>query len=334
MNSYKILVIEDEHSLRKTIAAYFADRGHQVLEAENGQTGVKLFLLETPDIVFTDLRMPVRGGFFVIAEITKADPDTPVVVISGTGVMEDAIRAMRLGARDYVIKPIFDLEELTLICKRCLRERSLQREVVSLKQQLLKNSIKNPHFFSAITTRTPAYISMLQYVEVIAPTTQPMLVTGETGTGKELLAQAIHRASGRGGAFVPINIAGLDDHVFSDTLFGHTKGAFTGADRAREGLIAQARGGTLFLDEVGDLNEQSQIKLLRLLQENEYYPLGADYAKRSDARIVLATHRSLKEMVEAGTFRQDFITASFPIRSGFHLSRSALRIFCCCWSSF
>lgn len=305
MERYKILVVEDEQDLRKSITSYFADRGHQVLDAENGQLGVDVFHRENPDIVFTDLRMPIKDGFFVIDEIAKASPETPVVVISGTGVMQDAIRAMRMGARDYILKPIFDMEELHLICKQSLRERSLQRELVSLKQQLLTGTTKNPHFFSAITTRTHAFVSILQYIEVVAPTSQPILVTGETGTGKELLAQAIHLASGRNGAFVPVNIAGLDDQVFSDTLFGHSKGAFTGADKAREGLVVQARGGTLFLDEIGDLSEQSQIKLLRLLQENEYYPLGADYAKRSDARFVLATHRNLKEMVETGAFRQD-----------------------------
>jgi DNA-binding NtrC family response regulator len=160
--------------------------------------------------------------------------------------------------------------------------------------------------------------AMFQYLESVAACSdQPVLVTGETGVGKELVARAVHTLSGRTGKFVPVNVAGLDDQVFSDTLFGHRKGAFTGADQAREGLIAQAAEGTLFLDEVGDLNPASQIKLLRLLQEQEYYPLGSDVAKRSRARIVAASNCDLVSCIEAGSFRRDLYyrlcTHSCPI---------------------
>ena len=147
--------------------------------------------------------------------------------------------------------------------------------------------------------------AIFQYVEVVAGTRQPIMITGETGVGKELVARAIHQLSGRKGDYVALNVAGLDDMMFSDTLFGHKKGAFTGADQAREGFIARAAGGTLFLDEIGDLNESSQIKLLRLLQEHEYYPVGSDIVSKSDARIVLATNRDLQKMIAAGKFRND-----------------------------
>jgi DNA-binding NtrC family response regulator len=147
--------------------------------------------------------------------------------------------------------------------------------------------------------------TIFQYVEVVAHSNQPVLITGETGVGKELIARAVHEASGVQGNFVPINVAGLDDVMFSDTLFGHRKGAFTGADKPRDGMITQASGGTLFLDEIGDLKESSQVKLLRLLQEREYYPIGSDMPKKSSARIIVATNRCPREMVSKGEFRKD-----------------------------
>ncbi|HEY4744808.1 MAG TPA: sigma-54 dependent transcriptional regulator [Desulfuromonadaceae bacterium] len=305
MMDVSLLIIEDDHDLRKGIAAYFRDMGYAILEASDGKEGIKTFERERPDIVFTDLRMPVLDGFAVIREIAQQSPDTPVIVISGTGVISDAIQAMRLGAKDYVVKPIHEMEELELVVKRALAECSLRREVDSLKLKLLDRPAKTHRAFSSITTQAPPMLAVLHYLEVVATTSQPVLISGETGVGKELIAEAIHAISARKGPYVAVNVAGLDDQMFSDTLFGHTRGAFTGADRTREGMLAQARGGTLFLDEIGDLNESSQIKLLRLLQEGEYYPLGSDLPRKSDARIVVATHRNLRAMVESGGFRKD-----------------------------
>jgi DNA-binding NtrC family response regulator len=189
--------------------------------------------------------------------------------------------------------------------QNALENSLLRTQIAGLKQKLLSGGIRNPELFSSIITCSPVIHSIFQYIEVIGPTPQPVLIHGETGTGKELFANAIHAVSGRKGKFVALNVAGLDDQMFSDTLFGHARGAFTGADRIREGLIAQADGGTLFLDEIGDLNVASQIKLLRLLQEGEYFPLGSDHPRKSNARIVLATHRNLADMVAKETFRQD-----------------------------
>ena len=311
MTPIKLLIIDDELDFRESIALYFLDAGYTVFEASNGREGLDVFERECPDIVFTDLRMPVMDGFEFIAELTGSSPDTPIIVISGVGLVKEVIHAMRLGARDYLVKPILDMDALKLVIMRALRESSLLKEIDSLKDKLLSGHLRHQEAFTSITTQNQAMFALMQYLEAIAVTTEPVLITGETGTGKELLAQAVHKISERKGHFVPVNVSGLDDQMFADTLFGHVKGAFSGADQRREGLLAQATGGTIFLDEIGDLHETSQIKLLRLLQEGEFYPLGSDTPKRTDARIVAATHRDLRRMVNEGAFRPDLFYRLF-----------------------
>jgi DNA-binding NtrC family response regulator len=305
MAPIKLLIIDDEMDFRESIALYFSDAGFIVFEAANGHEGLDVFERERPDIVFTDLRMPVMDGFGVISGINSLSPDTPIIVISGAGLVKEVIKAMRLGARDYLVKPILEMDELQLVMMRALRENSLLKEIDSLKDELLSGQLRHPEAFTAIKTQNATMIAAMQYLEAIAVTLQPVLITGETGTGKELLAQAVHKISGRKGHFVAVNAAGLDDQMFADTLFGHVRGAFSGAEQRREGLLVQSAGGTIFLDEIGDLHEVSQIKLLRLLQEGEFYPLGSDAPKKTDARIIAATHRDLRGMVKEGTFRSD-----------------------------
>lgn len=304
-DSIKLLIVEDEDAIRRGISTFFIDSGYDVVEACNGEDGIKKFRIELPDLVFLDLRMPVLGGLDVIKLIKKQSPDTPIIVISGTGVIKDAVEALKQGAWDYVEKPVHDFDALEHMARKALENSQLRHQVAGLKNKLLSGGIRNPGIFSSIVTCSPSLLSIFQYIEVIGPTPQPVMIYGETGTGKELVAKAVHMASGRKGAFVALNVAGLDDHMFSDVLFGHVRGAFTGADRVREGMIAKAARGTLFLDEIGDLKESSQIKLLRLLQEGEYFPLGSDHPCKSQARIILATHRNLTEMVAKETFRQD-----------------------------
>ena len=301
----KLLIIDDESDFRESIALYFQDNGFTVFEAADGREGLDVFRRQRPDLVFTDLRMPVMDGFEVIAELTGLSPDTPIIVISGAGLVKEVIHAMRLGARDYLVKPILDLDELKLVIGRALRESSLLKEIDSLKDKLLNCRLRHREAFSSIKTQNPAMIALMQYLEAIAVSSEPVLITGETGTGKELLAQAVHLISERKGEFVPVNVSGLDDQMFADTLFGHVKGAFSSAEQRREGLLTRASGGTIFLDEIGDLQQSSQIKLLRLLQEGEFYPLGSDLPKRSTARIVAATHRDLRGLVQQGSFRSD-----------------------------
>lgn len=305
MAPIKLLIIDDEMDFRESIALFLQDAGFSVLEAANGREGLDIFERERPDVVFTDLRMPVMDGFEVIAELAVSSPGTPIIVISGVGLVKEVIHAMRLGARDYLVKPILEMDELKLVIMRALRENSLLKEIDSLKDELLNGELRHREAFTAIKTQNPAMIAAMQYLEAISVSSQPVLITGETGTGKELLAHAVHNISGRKGKLVAVNVAGLDDQMFADALFGHVKGAFSGADQLREGLLVQAAAGTIFLDEIGDLHEVSQIKLLRLLQEGEYYPLGSDTPKTTDARIVAATNRDLRCMVKDGAFRSD-----------------------------
>jgi len=291
--------------LRRSFKIYLEDSGYRILCAENGKQGLELFQKEQVDLVFTDLLMPVMDGLQVIAALARLAPDVPVIVISGAGSVQDALEALRLGASDYLVKPVQKLADLEHQIKRALETTGLRREVQGLTRKLLSNELHTPEAFSAITTRSPKMLGIFRYLEVIAPTDQPILLQGATGTGKELLARAVHTISNRKGRFVAVNVAGLDDHVFSDTLFGHIRGAYTGADTARDGLVAQAAGGTLLLDEIGDLSESSQVKLLRLLQEGEYYPLGSDRPQISKTRFLLATHQDISLLMQKGRFRPD-----------------------------
>ena len=215
-----------------------------------------------------------------------------------------AVECMKQGAFDYLVKPV-DKARLVTTVRRAIEARNLRDENRRLKHYLLSDKLEHPEVFSALITQDPVMQSIFQYVEVIAVNRVPVLITGETGVGKELIARALHQLSGLSGELITVNVGGLDDHLFSDTLFGHKKGAFTGADTAREGLIERALGGTLFLDEIGDLHIESQVKLLRLLQEGEYYPLGEDVPKGTDARIIVATNQEIESSIDEGTFRED-----------------------------
>jgi DNA-binding NtrC family response regulator len=189
--------------------------------------------------------------------------------------------------------------------RRAIELRELQRENRSLKAHVLSDTLQHPEAFFDIITNNSGMRAVFHYIEAISKSPRPVLITGETGVGKELVARAVHCLSHREGAFVPVNVAGVDDNYFADTLFGHKKGAFTGADALRGGLVEQASGGTLFLDEIGDLSAASQVKLLRLLQDGEFFPLGSDVAKRSDARIVVATNQELDALQSSSRFRKD-----------------------------
>jgi DNA-binding NtrC family response regulator len=256
------------------------------------------------EAVLLDLRMPYVSGEDLLPRIATDFPDIPVIVITGANEVETAVECMKLGAFDYLVKPV-EKSRLVGSVKRAVEIRELQRENRLLKAHVLSDRLESPEAFSDIVTCSRSMRSIFHYIEAIAGSPRPVLITGETGVGKELVARAVHRVSGRQGAFVPVNVAGLDDNVFSDTLFGHKKGAYTSADRARSGMLEQASGGTLLLDEIGDLSTPSQVKLLRLFQDGEFFPLGSDVAKRSDARILVATNQDLDECKNSGKFRKD-----------------------------
>ncbi|MBF0178887.1 MAG: sigma-54-dependent Fis family transcriptional regulator [Magnetococcales bacterium] len=266
-------------------------------------------------VVVLDLVMPHLSGTEILPKIRERFPEIPVIVMTATQEVNIAVQCMKDGAFDYLIKPAENSRFISCV-RRAMEVRSLQREVGTLKHYLLEDQLQHAEAFAAIITKSRKMRAVFQYVEAIAPSSEPVLIIGETGVGKELLANAIHLVSHRNGPLVALNVAGLDDNMFSDTLFGHRKGAFTGANENREGLIAAAAGGSLFLDEIGDLKESSQVKLLRLLQERKYYPLGADGYLKTDARIICATNRDLKFMMAEKTFRSDlyFRLSSHQVR--------------------
>jgi DNA-binding NtrC family response regulator len=300
-----IIVIDDEQPILMAIDTTLRMAGlNHVLTCADSRQALPLIARHGASMVLLDLNMPHLDGQSLMPKINQAYPELPVIIITGTIDVDTAVHAMKSGAFDYIVKPV---EESRLIAAihQALRFGDLRLENQALKQHLLDNSLKHPEAFEAIVTQSPKMIALFHYMESIAATNQPVLIRGETGVGKELAARAIHELSGRKGAFVAVNVAGLDDNVFSDSLFGHVRGAFTGADTVRKGLIERASGGTLFLDEIGDLNHGAQVKLLRLLQEHEYMPLGSDATLKSDARVIASTHADLWALQQQKRFRTD-----------------------------
>ena len=256
------------------------------------------------EVVLLDLTMPFISGDELLPMITGEFPEIPVIIITGINEVDTAVQCMKAGAFDYMVKPV-EKNRLVSGVSRAIEIRELQYENRLLKERILSGSLESPEAFSESVTNNRSMRSLFQYVETIAKSPQPVMITGETGVGKELMAKAVHTLSLLHGHFVTVNAAGIDDNIFSDTLFGHIKGAFTGADGMRKGLVEKASGGTLLLDEIGDLSADSQVKLLRLLQEREYLPLGSDLLKISDARIIVSTNYDLQALQESGRFRKD-----------------------------
>jgi two-component system, NtrC family, response regulator HydG len=254
--------------------------------------------------VLLDLYMPRIAGWELLPPIARDHPDTPVIVITAADELAMAVNCMKMGAVDYLVKPV-DTAQLVTTVQRALALSEMEEENQRLKDGLLAPRVDHPEILARLHTRNPRMLAVYRYMEILAPSSRCVLITGETGVGKEVMARCLHDLSSREGAFVSVNVAGLDDTLFSDTIFGHRKGAFTGADAAREGLIRKAAAGTLFLDEIGDLAVESQVKILRLLQEHEYYPLGSDTPQRTNARFVFATNRDLPALMAADRFRKD-----------------------------
>lgn len=275
-----------------------------VLTCSDSRNLLSLLAEKEAGVVVLDLQMPHISGMELLGEITANHPQLPVIIVTAANQLETAVACMKAGAFDYQVKPV-EISRLVAGVRKALEMNSLRREISSLRESLLTGRVRNLNAFAAILTRNPKMQSVFGYLEAIAVTDQPVLITGETGVGKELIARAIHTISGVVGEFVAINSAGLDDLMFADTLFGHRKGAFTGAGETREGMVARAAGGTLFLDEIGDMSPASQVKLLRLLQEREYHPLGSDRPVASRARIVVATNQNLECLITEGAFRKD-----------------------------
>ncbi len=304
-SSNSVLIVEDEPETLRSITMVLRMSGiKNVVQCNDCREVLSLLSKGQIGVILLDLIMPHISGEELLAKIRQEFPEIPVIVVTGIDEADTAVRCMKEGALDYVVKPV-ERSRLVSVVRRAIELKELQTENKLLKEGMLSGVLQNPEAFSGIVTKNRTMISVFQYVESIAQSHQPVLVTGETGVGKELIVRVIHSLSSLECPLVSINVAGIDDNVFSDTLFGHVKGAFTGAGERRQGLVEKASKGTLYLDEIGDLSLESQVKLLRLLQEREYFPLGSDIAKVADARVIVTTNRDLHRLLESGRFRKD-----------------------------
>jgi len=305
LSTLPVLLIDDEPRILHSASIALRTSGFpNVLTIDDSGKVLPLLAERDVGVIVLDLAMPNISGHAILEQIAVDYPDIPVIIMTATSDLEVAVQCMQTGAVDYLVKPV-EQGRLTSAVRRALETRSLRVELLSLKDRLLTDKPHAREAFAEIITQDRAMFAIFRYLEAIACSPQPVLITGETGTGKELIARALHRLSKRPGELVAVNVAGLDDTLFSDTLFGHAKGAYTGADRTRDGLITTAADGTLFLDEIGDLTIPSQVKLLRLLQEGTYYPLGADRPRQSFARIIVATNCDIAQPAAEGRFRKD-----------------------------
>lgn len=300
-----ILLVDDETQVLLLYSGLLKGAGIETVVTLDDSRRVLPFLKENrAAAVLTDMNMPFLSGRELLSQIKQEFPEVPVIIVTGVDDIGTAVECMRLGASDYLVKPV-EKSRLISSLQRTLEIARLQDQVSSLTRHLLSEGLRNPGAFAHLVTGSRKMLALFKYIEVVADSPYPALIVGETGVGKELVARALHLAGDPDRPFVAVNVAGLDDNMFSDTLFGHKKGAFTGAETHRDGLISQAQEGTLFLDEIGDLNPTSQVKLLRLIQEKEYYPLGIDQPKKTNSRIVCSTNHDLKKLVEKGSFRND-----------------------------
>jgi DNA-binding NtrC family response regulator len=302
-----ILVVDDEPEILVAVDTTLRMAGFaNIITINDARDVIRHMEREIPCLILLDLNMPHINGGRLLKIIRKTWPRIPVIVLTGTIEVDTAVQCMKIGALDYVVKPVEEDRLVAAVKQALAMEETGETGKKPLHQDLFAQ-IKNPAAFRHIITQDRKMHAIFHYVEAIAPSLQPVLICGETGVGKELIGQCIHDLSSRKGRLVVVNVAGLDDNVFSDTLFGHVPGAFTGADKARSGLIEQAAGGTLFLDEIGDLAMTSQVKLLRLLQEGDYLALGSDKTRHSDARIIASTNQDLWALENRGKFRRDLI---------------------------
>jgi DNA-binding NtrC family response regulator len=302
-----IFIVDDEPEILLAVDTCLRMAGmNNVITINDSRDVIRHMERRIPCLMILDLNMPHINGNRLLKIVRKTYPKIPVIILTGTLDVDMAVRCMKIGAMDYVVKPVEE-DRLLASVKQALAYINLENTFQDSPVSDLFSQIKNPTAFSHIITQDKKMHSIFHYIEAVAPSSQPVLVLGETGVGKELIGKPIHALSKRAGKLVVVNVAGLDDNVFSDTLFGHVPGAFTGAQKARPGLIEEAAGGTLFLDEIGDLGLNSQVKLLRLLQEREYLPLGSDQTRHSDARIIASTNLDLWALEKKGVFRKDLI---------------------------
>ncbi len=300
MRRRKILVIDDDESLRRVLEYNLAQEGYAVLMASSGEQGLELLNREGADLVITDVRMAGMDGLQVMEAVRAQDPNIQVIILTAFGTIETAVEAMKAGAFHYITKP-FNRDELKLTIRKALQLRDLERENVALRQ-----SLQSRGSLQSIAADSPRMRQIVEMVQRVAPTETTVLILGESGTGKELIARAIHANSPRAeGPFVAINCAAIPENLLESELFGHVRGAFTGAIRDRIGKFEAADGGTLFLDEIGEMRPDLQVKILRALEERTVERVGDNRPIRVDVRVLAATNRDLTKAIQAGEFRED-----------------------------
>ncbi|MBN3040332.1 MAG: sigma-54-dependent Fis family transcriptional regulator [Candidatus Omnitrophica bacterium] len=295
-----ILIVDDEAGMRQYLKKLLEDNNYQTQEAADGQKAIDLISAKAPDLVLADLKMPKVDGLKLLSLIKKGYPDLAVIIMTAYGSMESAISAMKLGAYDYINKP-FDMDEILISIDKALEKKRLEAENIALHKQL-----EQTYTFEDIISQNQQMKKIFELVKKIADTKSTILIQGETGTGKELIARAIHNLSSRcKKPFIPVDCGALTETLLESELFGHIKGAFTGATSDKQGLFEIAEGGSVFLDEIGKVSLNIQAKLLRVLQDNQIKRVGEASSRKVDIRLISASNEDLQDLVQKGSFRED-----------------------------
>ena len=300
MPQYTLLVVDDEQSQREALSGFLKKKGYNAATADSGKKALNFIREKTVDLVLTDMRMPEMDGSELLLQTKQLNPEIDVIVMTAFGSIETGIQMMKDGAADFITKPV-DLEQLELTIKK-----ALERKQLSFENKRLRELVNERLSFGGIISASGSMSQALSIAARVAPSIANVLILGESGTGKELIAKALHLASPRAdNPFVAVNMAALSDNLVESELFGYEKGAFTGAQQQRKGRFEMAHGGTLFIDEVGDIPLTTQVKLLRVLQEQQIERIGSSSPIKVDVRVVAATNRILEDMVKSGDFRED-----------------------------
>ncbi len=300
MQNRRILIVDDDRSILKMLGSFFEKAGYEVLQQHNGQLALTMLEADQFDVVITDLMLDGLSGFEILNKTKQYSPQTEVVIITGHSSIDSAVRAMREGAFDYITKPVV-LEELSIVIEKAYERRRFLTEIRHLRDQ-----VKQYTNFDNIIATSPAMQKVMVMVKRIARSNSTVMIEGESGTGKEVIARALHAHGLRSdGPFVAINCAALPETLLESELFGHVKGSFTGANSNKKGLFEEANGGTIFLDEIAETTPNFQVKMLRVLQENEIRRVGDTHDIPVDARVLASSNKPIAQLVEAGKFRQD-----------------------------